>query len=147
MFTSFFTNLLFVLIVFTFINLVIKCYNIYINKKNNVVISSHNYTIKDYNKITHFLHFYNINGFYFYNATIFKLILNILNDYLRKYYKFDTRLCILVFQFNRKNNTCSLISNINEIDFNPYSKKDLNILINKLVVSGKKDILIVVKEI
>jgi hypothetical protein len=114
---------------------------------NNFVITSSDYSFKNYGKITHFIHFTNLNGFYFYNSDIYNFIFKILKDYLRKYYRNNVNLCVLIFEYNKKNNTYSLLSDINQIEFNPYSKDKLNFIINKTVVSGKKDIVIVVKEI
>jgi hypothetical protein len=147
MFTSIFTNLLFVFIIFTFINLVIKCYNIFKDKMDNFIISYSTYDVKNYDKITHSLHFTNLNRFYYWNSNIKNNIFDITQNYLKKYYKNNINLYILVFQFNKINNTFSLISNINEIDFNPYSDDNFkNLIINKSLISGNKDILIVVKE-
>jgi hypothetical protein len=147
MLTSLLTNLLFIFIVLTIINLIIKFIITYNNKTKNVVMCSYNYSFKNYGKVTHFLTFFNVSGFYLYNNAIYKFMFNNLKDYLKKCYKHETRLCIMIFSLNTKNNTYSLISDINQIDFNPYSNDDLNFVINKSIVIGNKNILIVVKEI
>jgi len=114
---------------------------------DNFIISYSTYDVKNYDKITHSLHFTNLNRFYYWNSNIKNNIFEITQNYLKKYYNNNINLCVLVFQFNKINNTFSLISNINEIDFNPYSDNNFkNLIINKSLISGNKDILIVVKE-
>jgi hypothetical protein len=99
-------------------------------------------------KLTHSFHFSNHNNFYYWNTNIFNNILVDSNSYLRKCYKTPVTLCVLIFEYNYKNNSYKLISNINEIEFNPHSNDNLkNIKINKLFISGNKDILMVFKEI
>jgi len=147
------TNIFYTFIVFTLINLLIRCYNIYVNRRDNFIVGHSVQRIQDYNKITHYLYFNNLNRFYLYNTNIINFIIKEVNKYLKKYYSQpnnggnNIKLCILVFEYNYKNNTYSLISNINEINYNPYSKENINININKFIVKGNKGILVIIKEI
>ena len=154
MFTSLFINIFFIFIMFTFINLLIKCYNIYVNRRDNFIVGHSVQRIKDCNKITHYLYFNNFNRFYFYNTNIFNFIIKKVNKYLKNYYNpniyrgNNIKLIILVFEYNNTNNTYSLISDINEIQFNHNYKDNLtSIKINKFIIRGNRNILVVIKEI
>lgn len=148
MFTPLFINIFFIFIICTFINLVIKCYYIFVDRMNNFLCNYFTYSVSENNKIVHHLHFSNMNKFFYWNKNIFNHIFDTTNSYLKNYYKSNINLYILVFSYNRKNNTYSLISNITEINYSPNLKDNLtSIIINKSIVNGNRDILIVVKEI
>ena len=61
MFMSYITNFLLVVFIFTVINLIIKLIINFKNKMNYVVMSYYSYSFKNYDKITHFLYFTNLN--------------------------------------------------------------------------------------